>query len=37
MQYLLIIPIILLILSFLLTEDVLMGIFMKKLTVGSSA
>lgn len=37
MQYLLIFPIVLLILSFLLTEDVIMGIFLKKLAVDTSA
>jgi len=37
MQYLLIIPIVILLLSFLLTEDVIMGIFLKKLAVDTSA
>ena len=37
MQYLLIFPIILLILSFLLSEDIIMGIFLKKLAVDTSA
>ncbi len=37
MQYVLIIPVIILVLSFLLTEDVIMGIFMKRLSVDTSA
>ena len=37
MQYLLIFLIVLLILSFLLTEDVIMGVFLKKLAVDTSA
>ena len=37
MQYLLIVPIVILLLSFLLTEDVIMGIFLKKLAVDTSA
>jgi hypothetical protein len=37
LQYLLLIPLVLLILSLLLSEDVIMGIFLKKLTVDTSA
>jgi len=37
MQYLLLFPLVLLVLSFLLTEDVITGIFLRKLAVDTSA